>query len=59
MTVVGMSGMAFTLPETSEVSPVKTQRPSSWSGVSEKPWCVGSRRPAKVVYQRLRRRKAV
>ena len=32
ITVIGRSGMALTSPETSEVSPVKTQRPSSWPG---------------------------
>ena len=35
MTVTGRSGMAFTWPETPEVSPVKTQRPSSWPGPIE------------------------
>ena len=39
--------MALTWPETPEVSPVKTQRPSSCPGPSEKSRCSGSRTPAK------------
>jgi hypothetical protein len=35
MTVIGMSGIALTWPETPDVSPVKTHRPSSWLFVSE------------------------
>ena len=46
ITVVGGSGIAFMPPETFDVSPVKTHRPSSWAGVSEKSRCAGSRTPA-------------
>ena len=46
ITVVGMSGMAFTCPDTSLVSPVKTHRPSSWALVTDGAGSAGSRTPA-------------
>src|SRR5437588_5881184 len=46
MTVVGMSGIALICPETFEVSPVNTNRPSSCPGARAKAGCVGSLTPA-------------
>ena len=46
ITVVGDVGDRLEPPETFDVSPVKTHRPSSWAGVSEKSRCAGSRTPA-------------
>ena len=46
ITVIGMSGIAFTFPETLEVSPVNSHRPSSYELLTGGLGCEGSRTPA-------------
>ena len=46
ITVMGRFGIAFTWPDTVDVSPVNTHRPSSCAGVRENLASVGSRTPA-------------
>ena len=47
MSVMGIRGIALMFPETFDVSPVKSHRPSSWSAASENCVWPGSRTPAK------------